>query len=317
MTSTALVSAGSFLPKLSHLAPETVARLLETFFAGRNPRTLAAYRADLESFRAFSGAASTGEASSRLLAGSHGEANGTALAYKAHMTDHGLQAATINRRLAALRSLVKLANTLGMVPWMLSVENVRAQAYRDTRGPGRDGFRSMLDAAQAQRGPKALRDVVLLRLLHDLGLRRGEVVGLDVADLDLAESRLFILGKARSQKEPITLPEPTKAALAAWLEVRGTEAGPLFLNFDRAKKGSRLTGTAVYYIVSGFGAEAGLTVRPHGLRHLAITSALDLTKGDVRAVQRFSRHKDVRVLSTYDDNRQDLAGEVARLVAAE
>ena len=34
-----------------------------------------------------------------------------------------------------------------------------------------------------------------------------------------------------------------------------------------------------------------------------------------RAVQRYSRHRDVRVLNTYDDNRQDLGGRVARLVA--
>ncbi len=210
-----------------------------------------------------------------------------------------------------------LANTLGMVPWTLSVENVKTQAYRDTRGPGRDGFRSMLAAAQGQRGPKALRDVALLRLLRDLGLRRGEAVRLDVEDLDLAGDRLFILGKARSQKEPVTLPAPTKAALEAWLAVRGSAPGPVFVNFDRASKGGRLTGSAVYFIVGSLGTEAGLTVRPHGLRHLAITSALDLTKGDMRAVQKFSRHKDVRVLNAYDDNRQDLAGDVARLVAGE
>lgn len=312
MTSAALVQAG---PSLLVSAAPNVSKLLEAFLAGRNERTLAAYRADLEAFRVFAGAATTGEAANRLLSGSHGEANGAALAYKAHMTETGLQAATINRRLAALRSLVKLANTLGMVSWTLSVENVKAQAYRDTRGPGRAGFKAMLAGAETQRGPKALRDVALLRLLHDVGLRRGEVVGLDLADVDLAGDRVFILGKARSQKEPITLPAPTKAALVAWLEVRGSEAGPLFVNFDRAKKGGRLTGAAVYYIVGELGTEAGLTVRPHGLRHLAITSALDLTKGDVRAVQRFSRHKDVRVLSAYDDNRQDLAGEVARLVA--
>jgi integrase/recombinase XerC len=34
-------------------------------------------------------------------------------------------------------------------------------------------------------------------------------------------------------------------------------------------------------------------------------------------VQRFSRHRDVRVLERYDDNRKDLAGDVARLVAGE
>ena len=111
------------------------------------------------------------------------------------------------------------------------------------------------------------------------------------------------------------MPEPTKTALEAWLQARGTEDGRLFVNFDRAGKGGRLTGSAVYFIVRELGTKAGLTVRPHGLRHLAITSALDLTKGNVRAVQKFSRHKDVRVLNIYDDNRQDLAGDVARLVA--
>ena len=158
------------------------------------------------------------------------------------------------------------------------------QPYRDTRGPGRDGFRAMLDAAGAQPGPKGLRDVALLRLLHDLGLRRSEAVRLDIDDVDLPGNRISLLSRGRSWKEPVTLPEPTRAALAAWLEARGSEPGPLFVNFDRAGKGHRLTGTAVYHIVGRLGAKAGLTVRPQELRHLAITTALDRTDGDVRAV---------------------------------
>jgi integrase/recombinase XerC len=59
-----------------------------------------------------------------------------------------------------------------------------------------------------------------------------------------------------------------------------------------------------------------MTARPHGLRHAGITEALDLTKGNIRAVQRFSRHRDLRILNLYDDNRIDLGGDVARLVAA-
>jgi integrase/recombinase XerC len=69
-------------------------------------------------------------------------------------------------------------------------------------------------------------------------------------------------------------------------------------------------------MVRALGIGVGLSVRPHGLRHAAITAALDLT-GDLRAVQRFSRHKDVRTLTVYDDNRQDLGGDVARRVAAQ
>jgi integrase/recombinase XerC len=67
-------------------------------------------------------------------------ANAAAIAYKAQMTARRLQAATINRRLAAPRSLARLANTLGLVSWTLAVENVKAQAHRDTRGPGLDAY---------------------------------------------------------------------------------------------------------------------------------------------------------------------------------
>ena len=97
--------------------------------------------------------------------------------------------------------------------------------------------------------------------------------------------------------------------------MRGTESGPLFLNFDRAGKGRGLTGRSLHRLVRALGAAVGVAVRPHGLRHAAITEALGLTRGDLRAVQRFSRHRDVRVVGRYDDNREDLAGEVARLVA--
>jgi integrase/recombinase XerC len=216
-----------------------------------------------------------------------------------------------------LRSLVKLANTHGLVTWTLPVESVPVPPYDDTRGPDRDGFLTLLEAASAQPGPKGLRDVALLRLLHDLGLRRSEAVRLDIDDVDLQRNWIFVSGNGRAPRELVSLPEPTRAALATWLEARGSEPGPLFINFDRAGKGHHLTGAAVYYIVGWLGAKAGLTVRPHGLRHLAITTALDRTNGDVQAVAKFSRHKDLRTLSRYRGNRPDLAGKVASLVAAE
>ncbi len=51
-------------------------------------------------------------------------------------------------------------------------------------------------------------------------------------------------------------------------------------------------------------------MRPHGVRHTAITALLDTGLG-LRDVQRFSRHADVRTLAVYDDNRTDIAGRVA------
>lgn len=293
----------------------TAAQLMEAFLAGRKATTLQAYRQDLEDFRAFVGTAATADAAAVLLANGHGAANGLGLAYRAALVDRGLAPATVNRRLAALRSLVAVAGTLGLVPWRLEVANVKSEAYRDTRGPGRTGVRALLDELDERLDAKAVRDRALVRLLYDLALRRGEVVALDVADVDLEAGTVAVVGKGRTERVFLTLPEPTVDALAAWLEVRGDEPGPLFVNFDRAGKGGRLTGRSVARVVAGVGEAVGLTVRPHGLRHAAITDALDRT-GDARMVQRFSRHAKLETVMRYDDNRQDLGGEVARLVAA-
>lgn len=126
------------------------------------------------------------------------------------------------------------------------------------------------------------------------------------------------MGKGRVQKEKLTLPEPRKCALAAWITVRGPEPGPFFTNRDRARKAGgsrwRLTGTGLHS-VQRLGKRAGLAVWPHALRHASITGALDVMNRDVRAVQRFSRHRNLSTVMTHDDNRRDLGGDVARRVA--
>jgi integrase/recombinase XerC len=175
----------------------------------------------------------------------------------------------------------------------------------------------MLQVLDRREDAKAIRDRAILRCLFDLGLRRAEVLHLDLQDLDRQAGTLAVLGKGRTQKESLTLPPETKAAIEAWLIIRGEGSGPLFHSLDRARKGNgRLTGAGLYDMVRKLGAKAGLKVWPHGLRHAAITAALDLTGGNVRAVQKFSRHRDVRVIERYDDNRMDLAGQVARQLAA-
>ena len=251
-----------------------VASLLTAFLAGRNPRTVCAYRQDLEAFRQFLRVPTLDAAVQALLTPAPGEAHALVLAYQASLLERGLQATTVNRRLATLRSLVQFAGTVGRVTWTLEIKNVKTQPYRDTMGPGKTAIRAMLAALQARRDAKAQRDRAVLRLLYDLGLRRGEVVALDLAHVDLTAGRVAVLGKGRRQPDVLALPAPTQAVLYAWLTVRGGHPGPVFTHFDRARKGSgRLTGTSLYRIVRTLGAQVGFTVRPHGLRHTAITEA--------------------------------------------
>jgi integrase/recombinase XerC len=296
--------------------PDGAARLLAAFLSGRSPRTLRAYRGDVADFARWCGCETPGAAVQLLRAGGAGRANETALAYRAHMAERGLAAATVARRLAALRSLVRMGRLLGACSFSLEVEAPQVEPLRDSRGPGVAGVKALLDElARRPAGPARSRDTALVRALYDLGLRRAEACDLDVEGLDLAAGCCWILGKGRRQRERLTLPRPTRAALSAWLADRGGAPGPLFVALDRAHRGHRLTGAAVYAVVRGLGEAAGVRARPHGWRHAAITQALGATNGDVRAVQRFSRHKDIRIIQRYDDSRADLAGGVAKRVA--
>ncbi len=295
---------------------ERVRELVDAFLSRRSIPTRRAYENALRDFAAFLGLSEndTIAAVGRLLTAGQGEAHVIALKYRTHLLGRKLSPATINQRLSALRSAVKLARLTGLVTWALEVEGEKVQTLRDTRGPGRAGYLLLLSSLGDRQ--KDARDRAILRLLYDLALRRGEVAGLDLEDVDLERPAVAVLGKGRTGKVLITLPDETRDALAAWLKVRGAAPGALFPSMDRGgKAGGRMTGRGIYEVIRQLGARQGLKVRPHGLRHAAITEALNLTNGDTRKVQRFSRHLDPRTLLHYDDNREDMGGEVSRLVA--
>jgi integrase/recombinase XerC len=303
------------LSPTSGLSADEIRELLNAFLSGRKETTLKAYAADLQDFAGFLGVTEPVIALQHFLSHGSGRANALALAYRAAMMDRNLTPATVNRRLAALRSVVKMGRVLGHIAWELEVPGLKSESYRDTRGPGREGFKALLKAAGRQRGHKALRDTAILHLLYDLALRRGEAINLDLGDVDLQAGTVAIVGKGRNEKQLLTLPAPTLAALKSWSEVRGTAPGSFFTNFDHAGKGDRLTGQSVARMVKRLGSQMGITARPHGLRHAAITAALDLTNGNVREVQKFSRHRDLQTVCLYDDSRTDTGGKIASLVA--
>ena len=244
------------------------------------------------------------------------------LRYRHALVARPLAPATINRRLAAIRSLTKLARLLGVVPWAIEVEDVPQETLRDTRGPGVETVAEMLRLAAAPRDSYAVRNVAMLRVMFDLALRVSEVVRLDVADLELDRAALWVCGKGRAYKELLSLPETTLGAITVWLRVRGTKAGPLFLTLgprrNRHPSGRRFTARGIYRIVSELGEQAGSKVWPHGLRHTAITSAIEAAQEHgvtLDEVRQFSRHKNINTLLVYRDRVRDVQGQLAALVA--
>ena len=296
--------------------------LLEAFLSGKSPKTIEAYRRDLEDFRLFVEAPDMKACAGIFLSQGLHHANHLALKYKSFLVEQKkLQPTTVNRKLAALRSLTDMAYTLGMINWKVRVKNQKvSSSFRDTRGPGKSGIEKLRDEASKRSDPKGLRDRALLHLLYDLALRRAEVVSLDLGDVDLEAGTLRILGKGRLQKETFTLPTRTRQILADWIKVRGGADGPLFINFhhDPGIQGKRLSPTSLYRIIRELGTRTGQKVRPHGLRHTSISEAVRKVQAagmDVTKVLQFSRHKDLKTLQVYIDSVEDAQGKIAELVA--
>lgn len=296
---------GNLIPGSNLSAPD----LLRSFLEGRKSTTFKTYRQALAVFARFLNVESVEQACQILLTLPHGLANKAGLDYRNWLIAQGYTSATINNRLAALRSVVDMGRTVGVIPWKLEVKSVPEEKYRDTAGPGEDLIvRKIKDLGQ-ENTPKATRDAVILALMGVLGLRRGEVISLDLEDLD--KECLRIVGKGKTDQEPVTVPEEVMRLMEKWLAFRGRAAGPLFLYFRGNQLfHKRLSDRSVGRITNGL--DLG---HAHGLRHSAITQALDDNEGDLRKVARFSRHKNIQTLLKYDDNRKDLGGEVAKGLA--
>ena len=306
-------------------AKSAAGKIVDTWLKTRtSPHTARAYRGDLETYRRHRGRPTVAAAVAELLAMDVHRAAEAADLYVAWQRGEGYALASVYRRTAALKSLCRMANRHGRIAWRLDVRTGRATPIRDTRGPGEHAFDRMLAGARQFQTPQAARDTAALHLLHDIGLRRAEAAALTVADVDLAGGtngwRLWITGKGKCEREEMQLPEPTAAALQAWMRARGDRPGPLLLGYDHRRQGRDvpqrgLTPGAVGEIVRRISTAAGCRCTAHGLRHTAITTALEATGGDLRKVARFSRHKDWNTLALYDDARRRTAGDVADLVA--
>lgn len=308
-----------FHPPTTYHPPD----LVTLWLSGRSPNTVAAYAKDVAHFARWYCAATPAAAVESLLNLSAGEANAVVIGYRADQLAAGLAGATIGRRLAALRSVVTLARATGRVAWTLEVPSPKPEPRRDVRGPDKAERRRLWKAAAGLGDDRrARRDRAALALLFDLGLRRAEVVALDVEHVEHPEgaelpTALRIRGKGRRELARVTLPRETGRTLLDWLDARGNEPGALFVRTDRPCF-DRLSGEGLARAVGRAGTAAGLPrkLRPHGLRHAAITAALD-NGHDIRKVRIFSRHAKLETVIRYDDARDDSAGSIAGDVARE
>ena len=296
-------------------------QLADFFLTSLGTESQSAYRADLRDFAEFLGKRCAQSASDWLLRHPHGDANYVVLSYRNNLRERGLATATINRRIAAIRSMVAFANTIGLISWKLDIGNIEHQAYKNVTGLAPESFKLLLDTTRQQKyTDKAARDTAILLLMHDLGLRRKEVVGLDYpTDVNFQMTKIWILGKGRTQKESLSLPGVTLTALTDWINIRGDWEGPVFVSFRKSKMTRMpLSKRGLTYLITTLGRAIGVKLHPHMLRHTAINTAVELATQNnipIDEVLQYSRHRNIQTLLIYRNTLKNMQGEIANLVS--
>jgi len=230
----------------------------------------------------------------------------TILMLLSDLSDEGKSPATINVYLSALKGVAKEAwrkKLIDVESYQHIKEIRRIKGSRSIKGRALDlaELNALIDYCMAQEGVIAMRDAAVIALTYGAGLRRHEAAGLMLADLDIGQGTIKVLGKGNKERIN-SLHNKNLDIIQTWLEERGLQPGPLFL---RARKGNRLvnepiSGQTIYDIIIRRYKEAGLKrLTPHDLRRTFATKLLENGE-DVFLVQDLMGHSSVETTKNYD-----------------
>ncbi|UYM04418.1 tyrosine recombinase XerC [Solicola gregarius] len=225
--------------------------------------------------------------------------------YLAGMQTRGRARTTLARRATAVRVFGAWLVRTGRAADDPGALLASPKAHRELPAVLReDEVRALLDRtaeACADDGAVGHRDLAVLELLYATGIRVGELVGLDIDDLDEERRVVRVFGKGRKER---TVPygAPAARALTAWSEVGRPElrcdgSGPaLFLGARGRRIDPRAVRTLVHRRLEA--VEGAPDLGPHGLRHTAATHLLD-GGADLRSVQELLGHASLATTQIY------------------
>jgi integrase/recombinase XerC len=218
--------------------------------------------------------------------------------YSAWLAGRGYAPSTLARRLASLRSYFRFLRRQGIVESdpAMGLRNPK-QARRLPRLLRVEEVIRLLESVPTD-SSSGTRDRAMLETLYGGGLRVGELVGLNLVDVDWDQELVRLRGKGRRER---LCPIGCEAAhwLHGWVRLRRPKTDKetaLFLN----QHGTRLTARSVGRLLHSHWLRAGLInpASPHTLRHSFATHLLD-RGADLRSVQELLGHRNLTTTQIY------------------
>jgi integrase len=229
--------------------------------------------------------------------------------------------ATTNKLLVALRRVLKEARRLGQMnaddyDAAVDLPTIRAERLLRGRVLADGEVASLMRVCADDVTPAGARDAAIIALLRGTGLRRSEVVALDLADYESATGALTIRSGKGEKERLIYAAGGAKAALDDWLITRGLAVGPLFYGITKGGRlvVRRLADQAIAVICAARATEAGVApFTPHDMRRTFISGLLD-AGANIATVQRLAGHEDPATTSRYDRRGETVKQRAVELV---
>ena len=226
--------------------------------------------------------------------------------------------ASTNKMLAALRGVLRESWRLGFMDAetfhrAIDIKTVAGTSIPAGRSVGSGEIGALVTDCYHDVSPAGVRDAAILALLYAAGLRRSEVVALDLDDWDFETGGLKILASKGNKARTVYLGNGAKAAVAAWINVRGEMAGPLLYRIRKGGKiiQERLTDQAIWIILEKrFKAAKVKPFTPHDLRRTFAGEMLDAGV-DLVTVQHLMGHASPVTTSRYDRRNEKTKMEAA------
>jgi site-specific recombinase XerD len=228
--------------------------------------------------------------------------------------------AGVNKILAAIRGVLREAWRLGLMDAetyerAADIKSVRGEQLPRGRALGKRELQKLFVASAKDETAAGRRDAALVAVLYGGGLRRSEVVALDVTDYQPETAELRIRHGKGQKGRVCYATNGAKLALDAWLTARGSEPGPLFWPADgrgRPLVNRRMTDQAVLMLLRRRAAQARVpSFTPHDLRRTFVGDLLE-AGADMVTVQKLAGHSNIQTTARYGRR-----GEATKRRAAE
>jgi integrase len=236
------------------------------------------------------------------------------LRYRIHLEQRGYAPATVNLRLAAVRRIAYEAADAGLLSPEL------AAGIRRVKGVRRIGVRlgNWLTPEQGRRlleattpaSPREVRDQAMVAMLIGCGLRRGELLALQLESIQQREEHWVIadlVGKA-GHVRTVPIPSWVKHAVDAWTAAAPITDGRIFRAINKAGRvwGDGMSPKVLWDVVRAAAARAGIDkLAPHDLRRTC-ARLCHLAGGELDQIQFLLGHVSIQTTARYLGCKQKL-----------